>query len=64
MMELQVLETLLFAAFDGEPGAGGRELRLSEGEAECLRGVCPGVRLTELYPRDEDGKSWYDVRFA
>lgn len=63
-MELQALETLLFAAFEGEPGAGSRELRLSDGEARSLRDACPAVCLTQLDPRDEDEKSWYDVRFA
>jgi len=58
------LDALLCAAFEGEPGTGCRELRLSSPEADLLHAACPTALLSPMGPADEDGKTWYAVNFS
>lgn len=61
MDQMTSVNLLVTMAFDGEPGYGCRELRLSEEEAECLKLQWPEARLEELAAAD-CGKQWYRVR--
>jgi hypothetical protein len=58
-VDIPALEALLCAAFDGDPGAGRRELRLSQEEAAFLHTAYPAARLSLLEQDGEDGKAWY-----
>lgn len=58
------LEELLWAAFDGDPGAGCRELRLSGEEADFLRTAYPSAHLHPLEQDDGEDKTWYALRFT
>lgn len=56
------LRELLYDVFEGEPGCGCREVRLSQADAASLRESCPALTLTPLEPSG-DGKGWYRLSF-
>lgn len=64
-MTVTVSEPLewLWAVFEGEPGCGVREVRLSDEEAEAVRRTWPAASLTPL-PCSGCGKNWYTLSFA
>ena len=53
---------LLYDVFEGEPGCGCRELRLSQADAASLRESCPTLTLIPLEVPGE-GKGWYRLSF-
>ena len=63
-IDRQALDALLCAAFEGEPGIGRREVRLSPDESDYLRSVWPAARLAPMAPPDGDGKRWYLLSFT
>ena len=63
-VDIGALDALLWAAFEGEPGAGRREVRLSWAEAEYLHTAYSAARLSVLEDADGAGKAWYSLSFS
>lgn len=53
----------IWAVFEGEPGCGSREVRLSDEEAEAVRQAWPSATLT-LLSRSGGEKNWYTLSFS